>query len=397
MRLDGIIALVTGAGSGIGRALALELARRGARLLLVGRRTAALEQTCAQLPYTEKGIVLPADITNPADRETLVRRVAALGKLDLLVNNAGVMVSGPVEADDQEVRRRVIDTNLLAPMELTSALLPQLRAAAPSRIVNVGSMFGDIAFPYFSTYSASKFGLRGWSDALRRELAPAGIGVTYAAPRGTRTPAADRFAGLAEAFAMRLDPPERVAVQIADAIAADAPTAYPRGPERLFVLLQRLLPRAIDRALGRQLAKAAARLAVALVSVGTVAQAGTAQAADLTVTVAGIRGTTGKIRVDLYSDPDTFRHEDRARQVIVLPAAPGKAQAVFRNLPAGRYAVLAYHDENGDGKLNLILGMFPAEGWGLSNDPTPIGPPAFADSAFDVADPATAITVPLHY
>ena len=72
-------------------------------------------------------------------------------------------------------------------MELTLSLLPLLKAGAPSCIVNVGSLFGDIAFPYFSAYSATKFGLRGWSDGLRRELAPAGIGVTYAAPRGTRT------------------------------------------------------------------------------------------------------------------------------------------------------------------------------------------------------------------
>jgi short-subunit dehydrogenase len=195
-----------------------------------------------------------------------VRRVRAWGRLDLLINNAGLVVSGPLSSEDAESRRRMIDTNLTAPMELTLALLPLLKAAAPSRIVNVGSLFGDIAFPYFSAYSATKFALRGWSDALRRELAPAQIGVTYAAPRGTRTPAAASFASLSEAFAMRLDPPELVAQQIAGAIAADASAVYPKGIERLFVLLQRLMPAAIDQAVSRKLAKAATRLTTATLS-----------------------------------------------------------------------------------------------------------------------------------
>jgi short-subunit dehydrogenase len=260
MRLDGKIVLITGAGSGIGRALAVELSKREARVLLVGRRIGALEETRALLQRRDLGAVLRADITDPHDRDGLVRRVRSWGRLDVLVNNAGLVVSGPLSVNDVEGRRRMIDTNLVAPMELTVALLPLLAAGAPSRIVNVGSLFGDIAFPYFSAYSATKFALRGWSDGLRRELAPACIGVTYAAPRGTRTAAAESFATLAEAFAMPLDPAEMVARQIAGAIAADARVVYPKGIERLFVLLQRLMPTAIDRALGRQFARATTRL-----------------------------------------------------------------------------------------------------------------------------------------
>ena len=80
-----------------------------------------------------------------------------------------------------------------------------------------------------------------------------------------------------------------------------------------------------------------------------------------------------------------------------MPATPGEVRGVFHNMPAGRYAVLAYHDENGNGKLDMIMGMFPDEGWGLSNDPTVIGPPRFEASAFDVAEPETGVIVPLHY
>jgi len=121
------------------------------------------------------------------------------------------------------------------------------------------------------------------------------------------------------------------------------------------------------------------------------------QAADLTVTVSGVRDDKAAVRIVLYADADTFRHEQEARQVLSVPAAPGTVRGVFHDLPPGRYAVLAYHDENGNGKLDMIMGMFPDEGWGLSNDPTVIGPPRFEASAFEVAEAGTAITVPLHY
>ena len=121
------------------------------------------------------------------------------------------------------------------------------------------------------------------------------------------------------------------------------------------------------------------------------------RAADLTVSVSGVRDDQEHIRIALYADSDSFRHEQSARQVLSLPAASGVVSGVFHDLPPGRYAVLAYHDENGNGKLDMIMGMFPDEGWGLSNDPTVIGPPRFEASAFDVAEPETGVIVPLHY
>lgn len=260
MRLKDKITLVTGAGSGIGRAVARELCARGACVILVGRRGGALRDTRRMLTRPGYSQIIEADITDADDREAIVRQVSAIGGLDLLVNNAGVVVSGPFGFDDGEARRRMVETNLLGPMELTQALLPALRMKAPSRVVNVGSMFGDIAFPYFAAYSATKFALRGWSDALRRELGPYGIGVTYAAPRGTRTPAADSFAGWADAFDMALDPPEVTARAIVHAIETDARSVYPKGIERLFVLVQRLMPSVIDGTLDRQQAEALARM-----------------------------------------------------------------------------------------------------------------------------------------
>jgi hypothetical protein len=144
-------------------------------------------------------------------------------------------------------------TNIVAPLALTREMLPLLRRAAPSRIVNVGSMFGDIAYPLFAAYSASKFGLRGLSIALRRELKSLGIGVTYAAPRATKTDAASAYDPLVEPMQMRIDEPAGVAAHIWRAVAQDADSAYARGPERLFVLAQRLLPKLVDRAISAQM------------------------------------------------------------------------------------------------------------------------------------------------
>lgn len=256
MPLDGKIALITGAGSGIGRALAVELARNGAHIVLVGRHAASLEETLALLSPPAAATVLVADVTDPASIADLVDVVGGFHRLDLLVNNAATLISGPVATEGSVARRRMIETNLLGPMEMTSAFLPLLEAAKPSRIVNIGAMVGDIAFPYFSTYSATKFGLRGWSEALRRELAPIGISVTYAAPGTTRTPAMEAFAAIADALKITLDPAEKTAHLIVEGIMRGARDIYPRGLERLVILLQRLMPGLVDRILIRHMTRA---------------------------------------------------------------------------------------------------------------------------------------------
>jgi short-subunit dehydrogenase len=107
-------------------------------------------------------------------------------------------------------------------------------------------------------YSATKSGLRGFSIALRRELEPLGIGVTYAAPRTTRTAAASALGPLVQAFGLKFDKPEAVAKLIWDAVERDAKSVYPAGPEKMFVLVQRLFPHLVDRSVAKQLAKVGA-------------------------------------------------------------------------------------------------------------------------------------------
>jgi short-subunit dehydrogenase len=241
-------ALITGAGSGIGRALAQEAGTRGYDLILVGRNPEKLAETQRRIGGRAIKTVA-ADITTANGRDAI--RTATGRELDILINNAGTIAVGPLsDLDDQDLDSMGA-TNLTAPIALTRDLLPALRVKG-GRVVNIGSVFGDIAFPYFAAYSATKFGLRGFSDALRRELEKDGIGVTYVAPRAVRTEAASAFDRLIGPMRMTLDSPEIVANHAFDAIEAGRREALPRSKERLFVWLQRLMPKLVDTALARQ-------------------------------------------------------------------------------------------------------------------------------------------------
>jgi short-subunit dehydrogenase len=245
--------LITGAGSGIGRALAIEAAQRGMVVALCGRRETALEATGALLDQRSRHLIIPADITNPQDRRRIVEIITDRWKtLDVLVNNAGVVEGGAIEKFDDEAIARTFFTNVIAPMALTRDLMPLLLAARPSRVVNIGSVFGDIAYPLFSGYSASKFALRGFSNALRREWKQTGIGVTYAAPRATRTDAAVAFDDLIANSNMSVDAPAQVARQIWRSVARGHDSIYAPAPERIYVLIQRIFPQIVDWALSRQ-------------------------------------------------------------------------------------------------------------------------------------------------
>jgi short-subunit dehydrogenase len=256
MRPEGKYVLITGAGSGIGRALAVEAAARGMTVALCGRRAEALAATAVLLDAGRANIVIPADITHADDRRMLRDRLGeSWGRLDVLVNNAGLVEGGSLESLKDDALERTVATNFTAPIALTRDLLPLLLAARPSRVVNVGSMFGDIPFPLFAAYSATKFGLRGFSDALRREFRDRGVRVTYAAPRATRTEATDALEALIASVQPRLDDAAAVAADIWRAVEKDARSVYPTGPERLFVLLQRLFPGLVDNAVRKQMAR----------------------------------------------------------------------------------------------------------------------------------------------
>ena len=122
-----------------------------------------------------------------------------------------------------------------------------------------------------------------------------------------------------------------------------------------------------------------------------------ADGGKLVVELQNVRDNAGNIRASLYREPDSFRKEDKALKVISLPAKPGTLTLSFDGLAPGRYAVMVYHDANDDQKLNLRLGMFPTEGYGLSNNPKVMGPPRFDESAVDVKAPESRIAIRLSY
>jgi len=256
MQLEGGSVLITGAGSGIGEALAIEASRRRMRVALMGRRAEALEATLARLvggPH----LVLPGDVTVARDRLAALDAISARwGTLMVLVNNAGLVPVGPLAAVTDEDLKTAITTNLSAPMAMVRDALPLLERYRPGRIVNIGSVLGEIPYPLMVTYCATKGGLRAFSQALRRELAPIGIGVTHAVLRATRTPAAEALGSLRTRFKMNFDSPETVATRVWDAIERDADSVYPAGPERLFEFVQRMAPRLVDRSIVRQLTRA---------------------------------------------------------------------------------------------------------------------------------------------
>jgi short-subunit dehydrogenase len=240
--------LITGAGSGIGRALAVEAASQGFNLILAGRTQATLDQTKSVCGNTEVRCVA-ADVTTPEGRAAIAQAVGTT--LDILINNAGVLSVGHISDMSDTDLEQMTTTNLVAPMALTRDLLPAL-SRSKGRIVNIGSVFGDIAYPFFAGYSATKFGLRGFSDALRRELSGASVSVTYIAPRATRTSAESTFGALVEPMDMTLDTAEAVATQVWTAILKGKRESFPKGPERFFIKVQRLFPSLVDKSVGAQ-------------------------------------------------------------------------------------------------------------------------------------------------
>lgn len=255
MKISGSTILITGASGGIGGAIAHELAGRGARLLLVNRNRPRLEAFAATLRQGGAEVMtLIGDLAEPGEVARLAAQaLGQAGHIDILINCAGVQTFGFAAGEVATDTTALFQVNTIAPITLINALLPHMLQRGKGQIVNLGSIFGSIGFPCFATYSASKFALRGFSEALRRELAGTGVGVTYVAPRFTRT-AFNRSAvtRMANALKMNQDEPEHVAARVVAAIERDECERYLGWPEKLFVRINALLPRLVDPSLTKQ-------------------------------------------------------------------------------------------------------------------------------------------------
>jgi short-subunit dehydrogenase len=187
-------------------------------------------------------------------QEVLREAETLSGPVDLLINAAGVNEFHSFESQAPSTVDRILAVDLVAPMQLTQCLLPVLKRASRAQVINVGSVFGYLGYPGFAAYCAAKFGLRGFSQALRRELSDTNVTVRYFAPRATRTPlTTTAIAAMNRELRTREDAPEAVARMLVRFIGGSEWDRKLGFPERLYVLLNDLVPHVNDSAIRRQL------------------------------------------------------------------------------------------------------------------------------------------------
>jgi uncharacterized protein len=245
-----MIALVTGASSGIGAATARRLAREpDTHLVLVARRRDRLDALAAELGGAT---VVDADLVDPGTPARIVERVEAdHGRLDLLVNNAGIGGRGRFSDSGWAEVERTMATNFDAVVRLTEALLPLLRRSAPSAVVNVASVAGRVSRPSAGSYSASKFALVGWTEALQLEERRHGVHVGLVLPGFVATegfPQRELLARPLTRWMVTTD--EKVAEAIVDAGLRGKPERYVPRPYALVPFARLLLPALYRRAVG---------------------------------------------------------------------------------------------------------------------------------------------------
>lgn len=214
MNLSGKKALLTGATGGLGRAIAVSLAERGARVALSARNREALEALAAELPGSGHS-VLPSDLAEPDAAERLAAEAAGT---EILVANAGLPGAGKLDEFSAEEVKRALRVNLEAPMILARALYPAMLEAGSGSLVFVASLSGKAASPRSSVYNATKFGLRGFALGLRADLDPRGVGVSIVSPGFIREAGMFADAGAKPPPGMGTSTPEEVGAATVKAI-----------------------------------------------------------------------------------------------------------------------------------------------------------------------------------
>jgi short-subunit dehydrogenase len=254
--LSGARAILTGASSGIGRALAIEMARAGVSQVIVARRTDRLAGLAGQIASLGGKVeTVVGDVTDPDVRRRAVDVAKErFGGLDILVNNAGVGATGRFDQSDEPRLRRVFEVNFFALAEMTRLALPELKRGVRPLLVNVGSILGHRGTPWNSEYCASKFAVHALSESIRAELAAEGVDVLIVSPGTTET----------EFFATEMMKPtdtkwpthapvsaEYVARRTVAAMRRGRHEIIPFALGRVMVYLNRLSPRFIDWVMAR--------------------------------------------------------------------------------------------------------------------------------------------------
>lgn len=251
---------ITGASSGIGEALAKQLASQGATLILSARDEAQLERVRSECENSKDHLVLPVDLTDPSWVErAALRALAHRGHIDLLVNNAGMSNRGYALQTKLEVDRKVMELNYFGTIAVTKAILPSMLERKQGRIVVVSSVLGKLGFPGRTAYAASKHALHGFFDGLRAEVAPQGVGVTIVCPGYVKTEMSlhavrgdgKLHAVMDEEQATGM-PVETCARKILDAVYSGKDEAVIARKEWLGVILKRLSPALLNWALKKR-------------------------------------------------------------------------------------------------------------------------------------------------
>ncbi len=248
---EGKAVVITGASRGIGRGLAHALARRGARLVLAARREDQLGEVAAECEALNPGIetlVVPTDVTDEAQIASLVEQTEGrFGRIDILVNNGGILQGGALSKVSFESFRRTFEVNVLGAVRLTQMVLPIMLRQRSGHIILMSSVMGEHAMPFCTSYSASKHALSGFGEGLRRELAGTGVRVLTVKPGYTQT---DMVEVAQRAYRrmgfFKMIPVERVVRRTLDGIVLGRAMVYIGGLETLGGWVNRLFPRLID-------------------------------------------------------------------------------------------------------------------------------------------------------
>ena len=266
---EGKVAVITGAGSGIGRALTLNLAKKGAKLALSDIDTEGLADTVRQTQAL--GAHVKSDRLNVAEREAVLAYadavVAHFGQVNQVYNNAGIAYNGNVEKSEFRDIERIIDVDFWGVVNGTKAFLPHLIASGDGHVVNISSLFGLIAIPGQSAYNAAKFAVRGFTEALRQEMliAKHPVKVTSVHPGGIKTAVArnatvadgENLQTFAEFFDKRLaiHSPEMAADTIINAVAKGRARVVVGWEAKAFDLLARISGPSYQRVVAAGVAK----------------------------------------------------------------------------------------------------------------------------------------------
>ena len=267
MRLDGRTAVITGAAGGIGRAIAMSVARRRCNLAIADVDEPGLTAT-AELAR-KHDVRVSQHVIDIADRAAVAEFPQIVAKehpgVDLLINNAGVAVGGTFEQVSETDFEWLFEINFWGVVRMTRAFLPLLHASGDARIVNLSSIYGVVAPPEQTAYSASKFAVRGFSEALRHELEGSGIGVTVVHPGGVATSIAEKArlpAGVSDdEIARRREkyrkllrlPPEAAGEIIVSAVERRQSRVLVGSDAKLISLIARLVPVSYWKLLGSQM------------------------------------------------------------------------------------------------------------------------------------------------